>query len=134
MRSVLKRILMKMTQMHSVTAVSILIRKHRPFIWGREIITRQLADLSAVIHSPEEVLIRLAWIFILIVEIIRLGMLIQVDIVMLHCLMAIKWALIVLLMLKNLKRKRQRWKKERRVVIMITLLLAVLIVKGYRLL
>ena len=46
--------------MHFVTAVSITIRKQRLFILERETITRQLADLSAVIHLLEEDLIRLA--------------------------------------------------------------------------
>ena len=60
MHSVLKRILMKKTQMHSVTAGSITTKKQRLFILERETITRQLADLSAVIHLLEEDLIRLA--------------------------------------------------------------------------
>jgi len=59
-----------MTQMHSVTAVNILTKKQRLFILERETITRQLADLSAVTHSPEEDLIRLVLISIPIVIII----------------------------------------------------------------
>ncbi len=54
MHSALRKILMKMTQMRSVIVVSIMTRKQPRFILERETITRQLADLSAVTHSPEE--------------------------------------------------------------------------------
>ena len=59
MRLVLRKILIRMTLMHSVIAVNTMTRKLRLFTLGREIIIRQLVDLSAVIHTQEEDLIRL---------------------------------------------------------------------------
>ena len=56
---VLKKTLTRTMQMLSVTVVSIMIRKLRLFTLGREIITQVRVDLSAVIHTQEEDLIRL---------------------------------------------------------------------------
>ena len=59
MRLVLKKILMKMTQMHSVIVVSIMTRKQLLFTLGRDITIQVQVDSLAVTHSPEEDLIRL---------------------------------------------------------------------------
>ena len=56
---VLKRILTRMTQMRSVTAVSILMLKRVRFILGRDTTIRVQVDLSAVTPSQAEGLIRL---------------------------------------------------------------------------
>ena len=60
MHLVLKKTLMKMTQMHSVTAVNTTTRKQQLFTLGRDIITQIPVGLLAVIHTQEEELIRLA--------------------------------------------------------------------------
>ena len=59
MHLVLKKTLMKMILMHSVTAVNITTRKQQRFILELGIITQVRVDLSAVIHTQEEDLIRL---------------------------------------------------------------------------
>ena len=56
---VLRRILTRMTQMLSVTVVNTTIPKLRRFIYGQDTTIRVQVDLSAVIHSQEEELIRL---------------------------------------------------------------------------
>ena len=57
--SVLRKTLMKMIPMHSVTAVNTLTRKQLLFTLGRDITIQVQVDSLAVTHSPEEDLIRL---------------------------------------------------------------------------
>lgn len=70
--------------MLSVIAVNTMTRKLRLFIWGRGIIAQVQVDSLAVTHLLEENPIRLVWIFILIVETIRLAMPIRVGIATLN--------------------------------------------------